>query len=220
MNITSSFIIICIFILSTSCSSKPYAVTPTAGPCQIRSHNIFIVSHSWHTGIIIPGISLNDAVPELKNRFGIPSYYEIGWGDKGFYQSQEITTKLTLQAMFWSEGAVLHIVAFSEDPISYFKGEPIVSTCLTNEELSSLKLYILSSFSYSEVHSIIPLQTGIYGDSQFYNGEGRCYIFNTCNKWTAKALKSSGLQINPLLKLTASSIMDYLKNNRRSCTTY
>ena len=33
---------------------------------------------------------------------------------------------------------------------------------------------------------------------------------NMCNRWTAKGLKSIGMDISPTLKLTAGSVMNYL----------
>lgn len=204
--------------LLVSCSGKPYALRPVIESDPVRTQSIFVVDHGWHTGLIVTGEEVNEAVPGLSSRFGHPAYYEIGWGDKGFYQAQEITSGLTLQAMFWSEGAVLHVVAFSEDPAKYFSGEPIVSTCLSEKEMTSLKLYIASSFYHSPSDSILALRPGIYGNSEFYDGEGRYYMMNTCNKWTAKALQSSGLEIQPFLKLTASSVMNYIGKERRRCT--
>ncbi|MCV5148187.1 DUF2459 domain-containing protein, partial [Escherichia coli] len=67
---------------------------------------MYIVSHGWHTGIVVPAANVNRVLPQLDARFAQPKWYEIGWGDKGFYQAQEITSSLTLQAMFWSTGAV------------------------------------------------------------------------------------------------------------------
>jgi len=39
------------------------------------------------------------------------------------------------------------------------------------------------------------------------------YLTNTCNKWTAKALKSIGMDIKPIFYLSAESIMDYLNKH-------
>ena len=58
--------------------------------------------------------------------------------------------------------------------------------------------------------NLLKLQKGIYGDSQFYKGVGNFHLMNTCNKWTAKGLKSIGMGISPTFKLTAGSIMNYL----------
>ena len=62
------------------------------------------------------------------------------------------------------------------------------------------------------------LQKGIYGDSQFYSGVGDFYLMNTCNRWTAKGLKSIGMDISPTLKLTAGSVMNYLTKAKIALT--
>nr|WP_293249730.1 TIGR02117 family protein [Panacagrimonas sp.] len=202
-----------------ACSGRPDVVEPAPQPTPVRGHTVSVVSHGWHTGLIIPGPVLNRAIPELRARFGDPAHYEVGWGDKGFYQAQEITSGLTLRAMFQSEGAVLHIVALSDPPETYFRGEPLRSTCVSDQELKSLETFVANSFSRDRDGAVAGPRAGIYGDSAFYDGEGRYHLFNTCNKWTAKALRSAGLEIRPMLKLTAGSVMGYLERHRRSCAT-
>ncbi|NLZ16699.1 MAG: TIGR02117 family protein [Desulfobulbaceae bacterium] len=209
--------LICPALLLVACSDKPYAFVPAAASDPVRSQQIYIVNHGYHTGIVIPGEVLNEAVPELTERFGMPAYYEIGWGDRKFYQAQEANTSLALQALLRSGGSVLHLVAFSENPRSFFNGEPVISTCLSRNELDSLKSFLVSSFSRSSNNSITALQTGIYGNSHFYTAEGNYHLLNTCNKWTAKALKSSGFKVYPSVMLTSSIIMKYLKDNRHPC---
>lgn len=209
--------ILLLSVILVACSGKPPIIIPQTELMPERKHEISVVSHGWHTGLIIAGPILNSAIPELEKRFGVPLFYEIGWGDKGFYQAQTITAGLTLQAMFWSSGVVLHIVALNEIPTQYFAGEPLETTCLSAQELASLMQFLAASFARAPDGSLITLRNGIYGDSQFYGAEGRYYLLNTCNKWTAKALRSSGLAIQPASKLTAGSVMDFLKQHRQAC---
>ena len=70
--------------------------------------------------------------------------------------------------------------------------------------------FIKDSFQKDQDGYIIPEHHGIYGDSQFYTGVGRYQLFNTCNKWTAKALNSGGYHLDPTFKLTSSSVMSSL----------
>lgn len=203
----------------TACSGKPYVVEPTLeSPDSIRSFPLYVVSHGWHTGLIIPANYLNQIIPDLKDRFGDAAYYEIGWGDKGFYQAQEITTGLTLQAMFWSEGAIMHVVAVPDSPEKYFGQSEVVGTCLTNGQISSLSTFVANSFSHDPQGHLIRLKPGIYGNSQFYDGEGRYYLLNTCNKWTAKGLQSAGVDISPTLSLTSGSVMSVIRALWQQCT--
>lgn len=187
-------------LLLYGCTTFPQAVKPTTGG-QPSPTEIYIVSHGWHTGIIAPAHDVNTVLPQLKKRFAQETqWYEIGWGDKGFYQSQEITTALTLQAMFWSSGAVMHIVAFSGKPERYFAGSEIKSLLLHTNQRNSLMRYLGRSFARDAEGNLIPLKQGIYGDSQFYAANGRYGILNTCNKWTAKGLESGGTDYKSFVK--------------------
>lgn len=207
------------FLLALSaCSGQPYALrTPPATPDEPLRYQVFIVSHGWHTGLIVPAGQIEQAVPELKERFGDTAYYEIGWGDKGFYQSEEITTALTLQAMFWSEGAVMHVVAVPVAPHTFFQNSEIVSLCLTDAQAASFASFISNSFARDSQGRVVRLKDGIYGNSQFYDGEGRYYLMNTCNKWTAKGLQSAGIEISPTFALTSESVMEAVRPLRQEC---
>jgi len=211
--------IVLLLLTLTACSGKPYVVNPEPNGNAARLNRVFVASHGWHTGLILPARHLNDAVPELKSRFGPAPYYEVGWGDKEFYQARQVTTRLTLQAIFWSEGAVLHVAALPGHPRAYFSGSEIVETCISETGLGSLTAFLANSFARDDAGHLIALSKGIYGDSQFYAGEGRYYLLNTSNKWTAKALRSAGFDIAPAFRLTAGSILSYLRSNTRHCDT-
>ncbi|EGT0641866.1 TIGR02117 family protein [Citrobacter werkmanii] len=214
-------ILIWVCFLLWGCSTYPQALSlKTQNSPAKSSYEIYIVNHGWHTGIIAPAHNVNIALPQLKLRFPEAQWYEIGWGDKGFYQAHEITTKLTLQAMFWSSGAVLHVVTFSQKPSRYFSGEDISELTLDSSQFNNLMRFIGRSFAYDDNRNLIPLKYGIYGNSQFYAANGRYSIFNTCNKWTAKALVSAGMDIDPTFKLTSSSVMQAIKDNSGCLNRY
>jgi len=193
----------------------PHAVVnPLSGNNSITNHDIYVSGHGWHTGIIIPSQEINASSPFLKNRFAKALYYEFGWGDKGFYQANKITTKLTVKAVFWPTDTVMHVVAVPEDPRKYFSSSEIVDLKISQVELESLLKFIDQSFGRSKSGDIIKLKKGLYGDSQFYEGAGKYFLFNTCNKWTAKGLKSAGVDISPTFKLSADSVMDFLRDRK------
>jgi len=205
-------------LVLSACSGKPYVVEPPSDGSGSRSTAVYVVSHGWHAGLVVPAERLNRIAPELKQRFGDVAYYEIGWGDKGFYQAQEITVGLTLQAMLWSQGAVLHVVGVPAAPAEYFSGSEVIETCLTGDELDALSRFVASSFVRDDGGGAVSLSKGIYGDSQFYDGVGRYYLLNTCNKWTAKALRSAGMDIAPTFRLTSGSVMGFLRSHGRACS--
>lgn len=204
-------------ILIQACSTAPGVVgikkaTVSEGKnADHGEYNIHVVSHGWHTGIILPCQALNNKIEDLGERFPSSVYYEMGWGDAGFYQAEEITSKLTLQALFSSTGAVIHIVGFSSRPEDYFPGSEMSMLKLDRKGFEGLLAFIGSSFFKDASGNPVRLKPGIYGNSQFYKATGRYHAFNTCNTWTAKAIASSGFDINYRLKLTSSGVMGYLE---------
>lgn len=209
--------ILILFFISTlyACSNKPHIVKPVAEFDAVKDREVYVTSHGWHTGFVIPAVDMQERIPELKLRFPDSKYIEFGWGDKGFYQSSEITSGLTLRAIFWPTESVIHAVALSENPYSYFSGSQVEKVCLSEKGYASLLQFIENSFFKTNTNKLVMLKSGIYGDSQFYKGEGDYYLMNTCNKWTAKGLSSTGLGISTAFKLTASSVMDYLESESR-----
>ncbi|WP_111741947.1 TIGR02117 family protein [Leminorella richardii] len=204
-------LIFSLILLITGCSSQPRVVLPEGDTATSVHKQIYVTSHGWHTGIVVPAREMNEALPALTERFKGVMWYEIGWGDKGFYQAQEVTSGLTMQAMFWSSGAVMHVVSIPMSVERYFPNSELIAVNLTDVQLNSLLAFIAQSFERDEEQRVIVLKKGIYGNSQFYGAKGRYSILNTCNKWTAKGLKSAGMDINPTFKLTASSVMDFLQ---------
>ena len=208
-----NFLLLALLLIICGCSTHPKALNPLVDKQSCDDeHQIYLISHGWHAGLAIKAEDLNEMLPELSVRFPSSKYYEIGWGDTGFYQSNEITTGLTLRAMFWSKGSVLHVVGMQTKPKETFIHSKVVKLSSDTKNYENLLSFISSSFQRDESHKIIPEKTGIYGNSQFYTGIGKYHIFNTCNKWTAKALYSAGYEISPTFKLTASSVVNGAEN--------
>ena len=85
------------------------------------AQTVHVVSNGWHTGIVVPrkAVVATRVLPEAAD-FPDAAYLEFGWGDQGFYQADEITTGLTLNAILWPTETVMHVVALPQDISSYF----------------------------------------------------------------------------------------------------
>lgn len=212
-----NFILLIIIILA-GCSTKPYIVSYTEKFEGSGQNEVYVVSHGWHTGFVIPAPEIQGVIPELEQQFGDTPYIEFGWGDKGFYQAKETTLGLTLRAIFWPTETVVHSVAVPQKVEEYFSNSEVAKLCLSDGELSALIGFISRSFFRDKSGNLLELQKGIYGDSQFYSGVGDFYLMNMCNRWTAKGLKSIGMDISPTLKLTAGSVMNYLTKANTALT--
>lgn len=196
------------FIFLTSCATLPRADRNCEPKDVLRDQRLYAVSHGWHTGIIFKSENLNHLIPSLGDRFPDCDYYEIGWGDAGFYQASKITAKMTLNAVFLPSDTVVHLVGFQGDPIEYFNTSDVREVPLSSEGMKSLCAFVESSFAKEQTGLPIKLGQGLYGDSQFYEGQGKYHLFNGCNKWTAKALWCGGVEIEPRCKISSASVMN------------
>ncbi|MGJ8654533.1 MAG: TIGR02117 family protein [Opitutaceae bacterium] len=198
-------------LLFVGCATTPPALTPISVKESNSDVEISVVSHGRHTGIVVDAKLLNKHLPELESHFGNPKFYEIGWGDAGFYKANQITTGLTLHAIFWPTPTVLHIVSFNEDPQVHFSYSEVVPISIYKDNNKRLFEFIESSFEKNDSGNLISEGEGIYGDSEFFKGTGRYYLFNTCNKWTAKALFSAGMDVNTFYPISATSVMKQIR---------
>ncbi len=205
-----------LLITLPGCATLPHAISASNPTNKTPDERVHVVSHGWHTGIILEANSLNRLIPSLADRFSKADFYEIGWGDAGFYQAEKITATITLNAVFLPSDAVVHVVGFEGDPAGYFQTSEVRSVSLTDEGMEGLCEFIESSFAKDQAGEPIRSSVGLYGDSQFYQGEGKYHLFNGCNKWTAKALCSGGIEIEPALKITSSSVMDEFRLSTES----
>ncbi|MDF3128890.1 TIGR02117 family protein [Kiritimatiellaeota bacterium B1221] len=195
-------------LLFVGCGTTPKVVHGgETNPHAVRDQVIYVHNHGRHTGISLPAEVVNPQFPELAIRFPDAGFYEIGWGDAGFYQAEKITSRMTLSAVFWPTETVLHVVGYREHPLRYFRSSENQDVYLSREGLEGMIQFISSSFARNTEGHLRPVREGIYGDSQFFRGVGKYYLFNTCNKWTAKALASGGVNIGVAWKITSGSVM-------------
>ena len=151
-----------IVILLSGCSSAPYIVQYSEEFTGVGDNAVYIVNHGWHTGFIIPAADIQKKRPKLKERFADVPYIEFGWGDKGFYQANEITSGLTLRAIFWPTESVIHAVAVPARPDKYFSGSDVEKICLSDNELSSLITFISNSFFQNNSGEVLELKKMVF----------------------------------------------------------
>ncbi|MDP1540407.1 MAG: DUF2459 domain-containing protein [Moraxellaceae bacterium] len=177
---------------------------------------IHVINHGWHVGLVLPAQSLNDLLPDLTQRFSQANYYELGWGDDGFYQSEENSASMAFSALFTSKGAVLHVASIEESPLAYFDRHVVATFCLDAQQLSQLAHFVADSFMLQD-NELIMREPGRYGDSQFYQATGRYTLMHTCNRWTAEALDQAGMDLPYRFMLTAGSVIRAVRNKGQSC---
>jgi uncharacterized protein (TIGR02117 family) len=188
-------------------AAMPERFPPTPGAAD--NHLVWVVSHGWHTGLVIDRAAARGVLVALDEAFPDARYLEIGWGDEGFYTTpnEAITIGLALEAMFSSRGSVLHVVGLPMPPAAAFPRAEIQALVVSHAGFRAMLAAIGESFRRDQAGHGIALRRGIYGDSQFFMALGGYSLLFTCNSWTARMLRETGCPIASAVSLTASITM-------------
>ena len=190
--------------MSSGCVGPVAGVFPAAAG-QPR-HPVYVVNHGWHTGLVVATDDLAPSARPAHTLFDQAEYVELGWGDEGFYRTDGITAGLVVRAVFVPTKTVLHTVAIDEDIASYFSGSGIIKVELSDEGLHRMNNFISASYQQDEQGQPVDLGPGLYGASRYYRAKGHYYFPNTCNKWTARALRSAGCPISTFYAVRAQNV--------------
>ena len=188
---------------------------PVKGMCPAEpgqpAEIVYVVAHGWHAGIVVP----RDRQPVLAwpvaADFPDAEYLEVGWGDKDFYMSREPDSGMALKAALGATATVLHVAGFRGAVHDEFPNSEIVPIRLSSPAFARLSGYVADSFAVDASGSTAALKDGLYGGGRFYPSRDTYSLFNTCNVWTAKALRSAGCPVTPAASITLGSLLRQLR---------
>lgn len=198
--------IVLMSVLLFACASPPNGLFPPDpnGP----SRTIYLVSHGWHAGIVLKRADIPAGIWPQHNEFPGAEYLEVGWGDKDYYMTPKPNLGITLKAGLLPTASVLHVVGFRGPVTRYFPASEVIHIDLSEAGFKRLCRYLESSYALDETGLSQPLGPSLYGDGQFYLSRETYHAFNTCNAWTAKALREAGCPITPATNLRIKTLMN------------
>jgi uncharacterized protein (TIGR02117 family) len=186
---------------------------------------VFIVSHGYHAGIVVPRAALVDqasrrglsALGYIAMRFADFDQLEIGWGDEGFYRevstAASLTMALAMRALFRpGNPSVLHVVGVNGDPRAMFTSSDLVRVDLSGAGFARLADMLDATFARGQGRFVPEeLGPGLYGMSLFFRANGTFHLFHVCNHWIADLLDAAGVPTVPLLATLPSGLLLDLK---------
>jgi len=204
-----------IWILFLAASGCACAVPVGDAPAPSEQESlkmIYLVSHGWHAGIVLRRADIPDSIWPAPDDFSDVQYLEVGWGDRDFYQTPDPRMGLILKAALSPTASVLHIVGFNRPVQVYFPYSEIIGIELPPAGFEHLSRTIAQSFARDRDGYVVSLGPGLYGNSRFYLSRESYHLFNTCNVWTARALRAAGLPITPATAIRVESLMSQAEN--------
>jgi uncharacterized protein (TIGR02117 family) len=205
----------------TARSGDPALWPPAPGAPAVEIH---LVSHGYHSGIVLPREALSRLADErgrpaliaVGQRFAAYPFVEVGWGDEGFYRSvpdaASLTVTLALRALFMPGNAsVVHVVGLARPARETFPASEIIRIELSEEGFARLLSLLDTSFTRGSMGRPEELGPGLYGPSLFYRGVETFHLFNVCNHWVARLLSAAGLPTAPVPAILPAGLFLDLK---------
>lgn len=206
-----SVVIVLVAVTLVTMRSGDRALYPA--PVGEPTVTVFVVSHGYHAGIVLPRGSLAAAASRrgyaaliaVATRFGAYSFLEMGWGDEEFYRSvptiASVTLPMALRALFLpGNRSVVHVVGLSYPPRAAFPLADIIAVEVSEGGFDRLSARIDATFAPDATGDRVEdAGAGLYGPSRFYRARGTFNIFHVCNHWLADLLDAAGVPTAPAL---------------------
>jgi uncharacterized protein (TIGR02117 family) len=184
---------------------------PVKGMCPPSpddpAETVQLVVHGWHAGIVFSREREAVLAWPVAREFAGAQYLEVGWGDRQFYQAKEPHWGMALEAVLVPTASVLHVMGFSGPAAERFPGSEVVAIRLSLEAFDRLSRHVGRSFATDTHGRASDLGPGLYGRSRFYLSRDTYHAFNTCNVWTARALRAAGCATTPAAALTVGGLL-------------
>ena len=202
---TIRILLVVMSVLLLACTAPTAGLFPP-GPDE-PTKSIYLVSHGWHAGLVIRRADIPPGTWPQAREFPGAEYLEVGWGDKDYYMTPEAGLGTILKAGLLPTASVLHVVGFSGRVTRNFPNSEVIRIDLSAAGLRQLCVYLENSYALDSDGSSQPLGPSLYGDGRFYLSRETYHAFNTCNAWTASALRAAGCPIRPAVNLGIDTLM-------------
>ncbi len=205
----AAYVMLVCAIALAACTAAAPQPAADEGP---RTHTVRAISNGWHTAIVVERAELvaTGLLPEADD-FPNAMFLEFGWGDRVYYPAREKTLGMTLDAALTGTPAVMHMAGLARPPESTYQDVEVVPVALTEDGFRRMIGAIAGDFERPDGTRAAPVSRGLYTDSYFYNARGTFHLFNTCNTWTARILRTGGVDLSPSGIVTADEMMERLR---------
>jgi uncharacterized protein (TIGR02117 family) len=174
---------------------------PVAGDAMI-----YVVGRGWHTDIGLPVDAVHGPLAGLEGEFPGVRFMVFGFGERNYLLRRTAGSGEMLTALFPSKSAIL-VTALEAPPTEAFADEQVVTLRLTQAGVDRVAELIWQALEKTADGSALRLADGPYPGSLFYASSETYDAFHTCNTWTARLLRDSGVPVDPRGVLFVGQVM-------------
>jgi uncharacterized protein (TIGR02117 family) len=194
----------CLLILAGCALSARPPAPRTTGPLTAT---LYVIDRGWHTDIGLPADEITGPLAALENGFPGVQYLTLGFGEREFLTSREVSVGEALRALLPSRSALL-ITALRASPEAAFGAGNVVALHIATDGLVRLEQTLWLGVERTTADQPVSLGPGPYVGSKYYAALGTYDAFDTCNTWTATMLTTAGLPVSASGVMFSGQVMD------------
>jgi uncharacterized protein (TIGR02117 family) len=170
----------------------PAASEADAGPRVV----IYVVKRRWHTDIGFNAADVPLPLAAVRAKLPAAHYLLFGFGDRHYLVNKGRSTAGLLGAVWPGPGVVL-VTGLTATPEKAFAEDGVIRLTLSADQARRLEEFVWKTLATVDG---VPtaLGAGPYDGSYYYASNLGYSGLNTCNTWTAEALKVAGLPVSSL----------------------
>jgi uncharacterized protein (TIGR02117 family) len=174
-----------------------------------RGDIAFVIADGWHTEVALPVAAIRGALARLAATFPGAPYLIFGWGARDFYMARNPGLGDLLRAAVPGP-AVMLVIPLGVPPTAYLGPANAWAITLSRVGVAGVSQFLWDSLAKNQAGLPIRAGDGPYPQSVFYAATATYDASDTCNTWTAKALRAAGLPMRAAGVVFAGQLVDQL----------
>ena len=185
-------------MMASACAGPSLATChrPPSGPV------VWVIDEGWHTDIALPADEARGPLGYFRDIFPGARTLVFGFGKRTFFTAKVQTFGELLLGPFPGPGAI-QVTGITTTPDKAYTGLAIAIT-LPPGGADGLSRFLWDAFQKSQLGGPRLISEGLYPGSLFYASAHAYNLSYTCNTWTADALRTAGLPVDPDVRLAGS----------------
>jgi len=171
---------------------------------------VHVIEAGWHTEIGLETARGTAPLKSVSIEFPSGPALTFGWGQRDFYMDPNPSLALMLRAAFPSPSVMLVRPLALPPPAAFGAPTRVVTLHTSGNGMARLCDFIWASFAKNSAGSIVDAGSGPCDGCEFYESGGTYDLNDTCNTWTAQALRAAGFPIDADGVITAGAVMDQI----------
>lgn len=181
-------------------------------PAPSGARSVFVVARGYHTGLAVRSSDVPPGSLPLPDDLRTADFIELGWGARDYYPVDDPGILQAVRVLLTPSASTIEVDPRASPLARSLSGSEVVELRVSGDDFSRLLAFLRRSYTLDREGRPIPVPAGALQQGRFYESPRTFHMFENCNVWTARALESAGIPINPATTLTAARLLRQVRD--------